>query len=77
MSTGKNQNTNFEYTQCNTELENVENEKDIGVIINRKLNFEQHMNKKTNKANSIMSQIRRTLTCLDEEILPLLSKAVV
>lgn len=77
MSTGKNQNTNFEYTQCNTGLENVEKETAIAVTMNSKLNFEQHMSKKTNKANIIMGLIRRTLICLDEEILLLLYKALV
>ena len=68
---------NFEYTQCNTGLENVEKETAIAVTINSKLYFEQHMNKKTNKANSIMGLIRRILTCLDEEILLLLNIALV
>ena len=77
LSTGKNPNTNFEYTQCNTGLENVERETAIAVTINSKLYFEQRMNKKTNKANSIMGLIRRTLICLDEEILLLLNKTLV
>ena len=49
----------------------------IAVTINSKLYFEQHMNKKTNKANIIMGLIRRILTFLDEEILLLLYKALV
>jgi len=42
------------------------------VTIDSKLNFEQHTNEKINKANSIMGLIRRTFTCLDEEIFILL-----
>jgi len=47
------------------------------VTIDSKLNFEQHTNEKINKANSIMGLIRRTFTCLDEEIFLLLCKALV
>jgi hypothetical protein len=53
----------------------VEKEKTIVVTIDNKLNFEQHVNEKTNKANSIMGLIRRAFTCLDEEILLLLYKS--
>jgi len=37
-----------------TPMEYVETEKDIGVIIDTKLSFEQHMCEKINKSNSIM-----------------------
>ena len=57
----------------NTTLEHVEKEKDIGVTIDSKLTFEHHMNEKINKANSTM----RIFTCLDEDIFPLLYKALV
>ena len=40
--------------------------KDIGVVIDNQLNFEDHMNEKINKANSIMGLIRRTFTYIDE-----------
>ena len=33
-------------------------EKDLGVVIDNKLNFEKHIVEKVNKANSIMGVIR-------------------
>ena len=39
-------------------LENVEQEKDIGVIIDSNLEFDKHINAKINKANSMFSIIR-------------------
>ena len=57
-----------------TYLEHVDNEKDIGVTIDEKLNFERHMNAKINKANSIMGLIRRSYVYLDEESFLLLYK---
>ncbi|KAJ3595710.1 hypothetical protein NHX12_005013 [Muraenolepis orangiensis] len=41
-------------------LEKVEDEKDIGVVIDEKLTFEKHMFEKIYKANGIMGLIRRT-----------------
>jgi len=47
-------------------------EKDIGVTIDSKLEFEKHINEKINKANSIFSLIRRSYMFLDSEtFLPL------
>lgn len=50
-------------------LEEVTSEKDIGVIIDNKLNFTENMADKINKANKIVRLIRRTFIALDEEIL--------
>ncbi|XP_063447805.1 uncharacterized protein LOC134727358 [Mytilus trossulus] len=76
LTTGKQHDNNHKYNLCNTTLEHVDKEKDIGVTIDNKLNFEQHMNEKINKANSIMGLIRRTFTCLNEEMFLLLYKAL-
>ena len=40
------------------QLENVDQEKDIGVIIESNLEFDKHINTKINKANSMFSIIR-------------------
>ena len=40
-------------------------EKDIGVVIVNKLNFEKHIVKKVNKANSIMGVIKRTFQYME------------
>ena len=59
------------------QLDNVEFEKDIGVTIDNKLSFEQHISEKVNSANSLMGVIRRTYEHLDEENFCLLFKAFV
>jgi hypothetical protein len=47
-------------------LKPVEEEKDIGVVIDTQLNFETHISQKVNKANSIFGLIRRSYTNLDK-----------
>ena len=41
-------------------MELTQAEKDIGVVIHSKLSFENHINEKMNKANSVTGVIRRT-----------------
>ena len=58
-------------------LEIVTQEKDIGVIIDNKLSFENHIINKVNKANSIMGIIRRTFNYLDKNLFLILFKTLV
>lgn len=60
-----------------TPMEYVEAEKDIGVTIDTKLSFEQHMHEKINKANSIMGILRRTMEYMDMNTFKLLYTALV
>ena len=46
-------------------LEQVESEKDLGVTIDRNLNFRKHISAKINKANSIIFLIKHTFKYLD------------
>ena len=48
-------------------IENVEFEKNIGVIFDNELEFDRHITKKTNKAHSIYGMLRRTFKHLDEK----------
>ena len=41
--------------------------KDLGVVIDNKLNFEKHIVEKVNKASSIMGVIRRTFEYMDDK----------
>jgi hypothetical protein len=52
-------------------------EKDIGVHIDDRLSFDEHINSKVNKANSTMGLIRRSFEFLDERTFKLLYKALV
>ena len=67
----------FNYKLDGVQLINTEAEKDIGVTVDNKLNFEAHMQEKINKANSIMGLIRRVFTSLDHETFNKLYKGVV
>ena len=51
-----------------TELETIEQEKDLGVIIDQKLTFRDHVNSKVNSANKNLGIIFRTFTFIDEEM---------
>ena len=57
LSAGKQTTQQYKYTLYNTELQYSNKEKDIDVVIDNQLNFEDNMNKKINKANSIMGLI--------------------
>ena len=55
----------FRYTISNQELEHVFEEKDLGIVIDSNLRFEEHISSKVHKANAIVGLIRRTFTFLD------------
>lgn len=50
------------------ELEHVFQEKDLGVIVDTDMRFEQHINAKIAKANSIAGLIRRSFSFLDGQL---------
>ena len=58
-------------------LSHVDSSKDLGVIIDSKLGFDQHFQSKINKANSLMYLIRRTFVYLHKENFLLLYKALI
>ena len=60
-----------------TIINKTEKEKDLGIIIDDKLNFDAHIDTQVQKANSIMGLIRRTFTFLDGNIFTRLFKALV
>ena len=53
------------YTLYGNKLEHVFEEKDLGVIIDIELIFEEHMATKIKKANGMMGLIQRTFSYLD------------
>ena len=81
MTLGKEQEQDFRYkfdlTSGPHYLDKVEKEKDIGVIIDKNLEFEDHISEKVNKATRIFGIIRRAYQYLDEENFVLLYKALV
>ena len=65
------------YSLSDHHLEVVDNEKDIGVIIDCDLSFDKHIAKKVNKATKIVNIIIRSFMYLGEEISLNLCKALV
>eukprot|EP00794_Sanderia_malayensis_P004409 gene4410-4998_t len=76
LPVGTNANKNSYYIN-GQKLEHTDREKDLGVTIDSQLTFQNHIHEKINKANQIMSLIRRTFSCLNEEIFKYLYKAFV
>lgn len=59
------------------EIERVKSEKDLGVIMDNKLNFREHITKKVNIANRNLGIIFRTFTFLDKDMFLNLYKSIV
>ena len=51
--------TNPYYNMDATRLKIVENEKDLGLIVDSELKFEDHITRIVKKVNSVMGMIRR------------------
>ena len=70
-------NNQHEYKLNGRPLGHSTKEKDLGIIIDEHLSFEDHMKSKINKANSISGLIRRTMTHLDKASFKLLFTTLV
>lgn len=56
------------YTLSEDQLEHVFTEKDLGILIDAELTFEEHISKQVNKANSILGTIKRSFENLTPQI---------
>ena len=74
LSLGKLQNITYthRYRLGGLELEHVFEEKDLGVTIDSKLNFEEHISSKVTKANALVGLIRRSFSFLNGTLFKLL-----
>ena len=72
-----NSNTKFDYVMEGHVLDKSTCEKDIGVHVDDKLNFEHHIYEKIKKANKILAIIRRTFTRMDGNMFCQLFKGLV
>ena len=74
-------NTKQKYTKTGldgqTEISKCQEECDLGVTFDEKLNFDSHIQKSINKANKILGIIKRTFSYLDKDIFLRLYKAMV
>ena len=75
----KNDNFSYGFTKSNDylALENVDNMKDLGVIIDCELNFDLHISEKVNKAFQMLGIIKRNFCDFDEVTFLLLYKTMV
>ena len=58
-------------------IANTMEEKDIGIIIDNKLNFQNHINKQVNKANQTLGLINRSFKYIDKDMFLQLFKSLV
>ena len=65
------------YTLMGENLQSCEVEKDIGVFLDEKLNFDRHISTKVNKANAMFGVIRRNFHYMDRKTFVPLYKALV
>ena len=77
LSINKKQENEVHYKLGDHTLQAADQEKDIGVIIDKDLSFSQHMNDKINKANRIVGMIRGSFRYLTEETFLQLYKAII
>ena len=61
----------------NSIIQSCDEEKDLGVTFDRTLTFDSHINRVVNKANSILSLIRRSFDYIDRESFLILYKSLV
>ena len=69
--------TSISYTLYLHELQNVAEEKDLGVFVDKNLNFKKHISQKISKANSMLFIIKNCFKHLDQEMFKLLYKSLV
>ena len=76
MHFGK-KNQHYKYKMNDHTLEEIEVEKDLGVIVDKDLKFHKHASFAIKKANTILGLIKRYFAVFDHKTLPKLFKAMV
>ena len=77
MSNYKKTSGGISYTYNFHKLQQVQEEKDLGVVVDDKLLFRKHISGKISKANSMIFLIKHTFKYLDAEMFNLIYKALV
>ena len=68
---------NLCYSMDETRLKTVEREKDLGLIFDNTLSFEDHINSKVSKSNSLVGMLRRSFVHFDKEMFKQLFVSIV
>lgn len=69
--------TDYNYMMEENMIANTMEEKDLGIIIDNKLNFQNHINKQVNKANQKLGLINRSFKYMDKDMFLQLFKSLV
>ena len=69
--------TSISYTLYLHNLQDVQDEKDLGVYVDNSLNFKKHISQKISKANSMLYLIKNSFQHLDKNMFKLLYKSLV
>ena len=69
--------TDTSYSMLDDTIELSNEEKDLGITIDSKLNFQQHINIQVKKANQKLGIINRTFNYMDKEMFLVLYKSLV
>ena len=72
-----NKNPCTQYKFCNSVLNSVEEERDLGVLVDKNLKFSLQCNKAVNSANSALGIIKRNIVSRDKNVILRLYKALV
>ena len=70
-------NPNHTYYINSEPLQNVNEEKDLGVIIDNQLKFHSHVSSVVSKASKLLAVIRQSFSLLDTETFPYLYKSII
>jgi hypothetical protein len=69
--------TNKKHKMGENEINLVTEEKNLGILIDDKLKFQQHINQQKNKANQRLGMIKRSFSYMDKEMFLTLFKSIV
>ena len=72
-----NKNPNHRYKMNGQKLEQIEEEKDLGVIVDNELKFHKQASAAVKRANSRLGLIKKSFSVLDHNTLPLLYNPLV
>ena len=72
---GRETNTTYNLGDC--EIEKTSQEKDLGVVVDKQLKFQQHIYSSVKKANRKLGLIRRSFTHMDKDMFLTLYKSIV
>ncbi len=77
MHIGKQVTDSLKYSLSSTNLKSISQEKDIGVIIDENLKFDNHISEKVKKASQMFALLRRSFNFMTDELFLPLYKSLV